>query len=184
MIPWTVVPQQQATCFAISYLFRASPRESFSVTSERHGFRNLIPQSAYRQRVFTADLPIFELRCITIPFDDSASSSSIDGRAIRLPLEGNALRTFYVCALLAKHAAWGAIDLVFRIFHAGDLFLSFHTEKRFLSLVIPLRRHFFVVSSRTALKSGEHHATHLTMKKFCWLVSHIDGVLEGSNTLF
>lgn len=128
--------------------------------------------------MFTADLPIFELRCITIPLDDSASSSSIDGRAIRLPSEGNALRTFYVFALLAKHAAWGALDLVFRIFHAGDLFVISYGKAVPFPGHTP-RRHFFVVSRRIAL-SMEGNTRHImTMKKFCWLVSHIDGVLEG-----
>lgn len=157
-------------------LFRASPCESFSVTSERHGFRNLIPQSAYRQRVFTAGLPIFELRCITIPLDDSASSSSIDGRAIRLPPEGMHYEHFMSSLFSAKHAAWGAIDLVFRKIHAGDLFCLFHTEKRFLSLVIPHSDTFFVVSRRKAPTNGEHQATCLDDEKFCWFGSHIDGV--------
>lgn len=79
----------------------------------------------------------------------------------------------------AKHAAWGAIDLAFRIFHAGDLFLSFHMEKRFLSLVVPYSDAFLLspVAPLSLLESIRRHI--LTMEKFCWLVMHIDGVLEG-----
>ena len=103
--------------------------ESFSVTAERCGFRNLIPQPAYRQRLFLCGSAYFRASLHRIPFDDTASSSSIDGRTIRLFHEGNASWTFYVFALSAKHAAWGAIDLVFRIFLAGDHISQFSVTK-------------------------------------------------------
>ena len=108
--------------------------------------------------------------------------SSINGRAIRLPSEG--MHHEHLClrsSCKAKHAAWGAIDLAFRIFHAGDLFMSFSYGKAVPFPGRTLRRRFFVVSGRFAsLSRIEGIRRHiLTMEKFCWLVSHIDGVLEG-----
>jgi hypothetical protein len=38
----------------------------------------------------------------------------------------------------AKHAAWGAIDLVFRVLLRTTCIFSFYNKKRFLSLVMTL----------------------------------------------
>jgi hypothetical protein len=78
----------------------------------------------------------------------------------------------------AKHAAWGAIDLAFRIHLADDLHLSIYNEKRFLSLVMTLQRpYLFVVLLASgifawALQAKQPDARVFGTAKVCWIGTH------------
>ena len=153
--------QHRRLVLRFSLLFRASPCESFRLlrndTDSGISYPNqhIDSECLLRTCYFRASVHYDTLR-------RQCFSSSIDGRAIRLPSEG--MHHEHLClrsSCKAKHAAWGAIDLAFRIFHAGDLFFChFHMEKRFLFPGRTLRRRFSVVSRRSAFTNRRHQATH------------------------
>ena len=172
--------QHRRLVLRFSLLFRASPCESFRLlrndTDSGISYPNqhIDSECLLRTCYFRASVHYDTLR-------RQCFSSSIDGRAIRLPSEG--MHHEHLClrsSCKAKHAAWGAIDLAFRIFHAGDLFfVIFIWKSGSFSLVVPYGDASLLspVAPLSRIEGIRRHI--LTMEKFCWLVSHIDGVLEG-----
>lgn len=181
MLPWIIVSQHRRLVLRISLLFRASPCESFRLlrndTDSGISYPNqhIDSECLLRTCYFRASLHYDTLR-------RQCFSSSIDGRAIRLPSEGMHYEHFMsslflqniACCLGSYRSRIPDIPcrrLVFVISYGKAVPFPGRT----------LRRRFFVVSRRFAsLSRIEGIRRHiLTMEKFCWLVSHIDGVLEG-----
>lgn len=134
---------------------------------------------------FFADLPPFRALLHTPGYPAHYSSNSrrarfIEGRGTpAIFQEGNALRTSYAFVLPDDHAAWGAIDLVFRVFEGDDLFpFSLRLSKSdSFSLVIPLGEHS-LFSSSSRRRESQCGSLFGRRKSFAGLW-HIEGVYEG-----
>lgn len=111
--------------------------------------RNLIPQSAYRHRLFFRAQHTQDTRRLAVPIEDDLHTAEIRSAT-------GALRTSYASAFLPIMLLGGfRLDFHFRAF-STNLFLFLFIQKRFLSLVIPLQR-----ASRSSSFSpsvGDQHA--------------------------
>lgn len=94
-------------------LFRTTDAHPFRLRQTETELRNLLPQSAYRQRLFLSGSGCFRALLaqdtLSTPF---VSSLSLDGRTGRPYTDRHALRTFMPFTYCVRHAVWGAIDVV------------------------------------------------------------------------